>query len=251
MDIYTADPTIFPFAPPPPQPSRPLPLPLATLSTPPSDLPSHLKIDAIFVFDDPRDWALDTQIITDLLQSHAGYLGTYSSLNGDASLPKGGWQLDGQPTLHFSNGDLVWSAAHPLPRFGQGAFQGALMGVWREVTRGERLKQQIAGKPTVTTYRYADRVLGRLVQGGGAGGLRTVYMVGDNPSSDIEGANRYTALKNGGAEWVGVLVETGVWRAGKFGDAQLQRGKRPSKIVGDVKAAVKAALEREGWGGMF
>lgn len=250
MDIYTADPTIFPFAPPTPQPSRPLPLPLATLSTPLSDLPSHLKIDAIFVFDDPRDWALDTQIIMDLLQSHAGYPGTYSALNGDSSLTDGGWQQDGQPTLYFSNGDLVWSAAYPLPRFGQGAFQGALVGVWKGVTRGKKLKKYLVGKPTVTTYAYAEGVLGRLVQGG-VGGLRTVYMVGDNPHSDIEGANRYTAMKAGAAEWVSVLVETGVWRAGKVGDAQLRRGKNPSKVVGDVKAAVKAALEREGWGGMF
>lgn len=250
MDIYTASPTIFPFAPPTPQPSRPLPLPLATLSTPLSDLPSHLKIDAIFVFDDPRDWALDTQIILDLLQSHAGYPGTYSALNADPSLPYHGWQQDGQPALYFSNGDLVWSAAYPLPRFGQGAFQAALGGVWSRMTRGTRLQKRVIGKPTVTTYAYAEGVLGRLVQGG-VGGLRTVYMVGDNPQSDIKGANWYTERGGGKAEWVSVLVETGVWSGGRVGDAQLGGGKKPSKVVGDVKAAVKAALEREGWGGMF
>ncbi|KAK1833153.1 HAD-superfamily hydrolase [Podospora conica] len=253
-DIYTASPTIFPFAPPPPQPSRPLPLPLATPSTPPSALPSTLKIDAIFVFDDPRDWSLDTQLITDLLQSHAGHLGTHSPLNADPSLPNCGWQRDGQPPLYFSNGDLVWSAAYPLPRLGQGAFQAALAGLWRRVTGGHELRRRVMGKPQAETYAFAERVLAEhrhdlLGHAAAVGGLGRVYMVGDNPESDIAGANRYVSEK--GTEWVSVLVETGVWKRGRVGEAQLVGERRPARVVGDVKGAVSAALEREGWKGVF
>ena len=42
--------------------ARPLPSPINL-----NDPSKTLKIDAIFVFNDPRDWALDTQVIMDLL----------------------------------------------------------------------------------------------------------------------------------------------------------------------------------------
>ncbi|KAK1969071.1 HAD-superfamily subfamily IIA hydrolase [Colletotrichum sublineola] len=207
-----------------------------------------LKIDAMFVFNDPRDWALDIQIIMDLLLSRGGVLGTYSDKNGDGSLANGGWQQDGQPALVYSNADLLWPTTYHLPRFGQGAFQAAVAGVWRAVTGGAALQTTVFGKPFATTYRYAERVLeahrravlGRA--GGGGGGevapLKTVYMVGDNPESDIRGANDYSNEKT---EWASVLVKTGVWRK--------ERGPpthAPKMIVDDVKAAVEWALEREG-----
>lgn len=69
---------------------------------------NSLKIDAIFVYNDPRDWAVDTQLILDLLLSKQGILGTYSEKNGDKSLPNNGWQQDGQPPIFFSNPDLFW-----------------------------------------------------------------------------------------------------------------------------------------------
>ncbi|GJC97477.1 HAD-superfamily subfamily IIA hydrolase [Colletotrichum higginsianum] len=206
-----------------------------------------LKIDAMFVFNDPRDWALDIQIITDLLLSRGGVLGTYSTKNGDAALPNGGWQQDGQPALVYSNADLVWPTTYHLPRFGQGAFQAAVAGVWREVTGGAALRTTVFGKPFATTYRYAERVLNahrRAVLGktsrdvGELAPLKTVYMVGDNPESDIRGANDYS---NDETEWSSVLVRTGVWKQ--------ERGPpthAPKMIVDDVKAAVEWALQREG-----
>lgn len=41
-------------------------------------LDASLKISAIFVYKDPNDWALDTQIILDLRRSRDGVLGTDS-----------------------------------------------------------------------------------------------------------------------------------------------------------------------------
>ncbi|KAL2183189.1 HAD-superfamily hydrolase [Thermothelomyces heterothallicus CBS 203.75] len=288
-DIFAADPTIFPFqsASSYPHPSQPLPKPLYNKPTiDRASLPSHLKIDAIFVLNDPRDWALDTQIITDLLLSHAGYLGTYSPLNGKGNGDNGGgWQQDGQPRLYFSNADLLWSAAYHLPRLGQGAFQAALAGLWRRITGGAaELRRTSIGKPFAETYRFAERVLaahrrgvlramGHHVlhyhhhqhrqdppadlapdgggSGSGSGGgdeggevaLRRVYMIGDNPESDIAGANGYASPE--GTEWVPVLVRTGVWSEGRGG--KLEGRFEPRTVADDVTAAVRWALRREGW----
>ncbi|KAH6628393.1 HAD-like domain-containing protein [Chaetomium tenue] len=255
-DIYAADPTIFPFQAPSSYttPSQPLPKPLYSHPGPitnPATLPSHLKIDAIFVLNDPRDWALDLQIITDLLLSHAGYLGTYSPLNHPTPTtrdhPNGGWQNDSQPPLYFSNADLLWSAGYHLPRLGQGAFQAAVAGLWRRITGGAELRRVSIGKPYRETYRWAERVLTSMGDGGGriggVGGLRRVYMVGDNPESDIAGANGYCSEE--GTEWVSVLVRTGVWSAERGG--KLEGVFEPKVVVDDVMGAVKWALKKEGW----
>lgn len=214
-----------------------------------------LKIDAILVFSDPRDWALDIQIIVDLLMSRQGVLGTYSARNGDRSLPNDGWQQDGQPPVVFSNADLFWSTTYHHPRFGQGAFQAALQGVWGRVTGGKELVRTSFGKPFAETYQFAERVLnehrakvlgmGQKAETGSGGKkkemapLRRVYMIGDNPESDIRGANEFASPQ--GTEWTSVLVRTGVWRA--------ERGEpvhKPKMLVDDVKAAVEWALKREG-----
>ena len=203
------------------------------------------KIDGIFVFNDPRDWALDIQIIVDLLLSDRGVLGTYCSRNGDKSLPNDGWQSGKQPQLIFSNPDLFWSTAYHQPRFGQGAFQAALVGIWREVTGGKELKRRTIGKPYRLIYEYAERVLNghRENMLGGNNGcksapLHRVYMVGDNPASDIQGANNFQSPNE--TAWTSILVRTGVWRE--------ERGSpvyRPDVIADDVTGAVEWALRQE------
>ncbi|KAI1379151.1 HAD-superfamily hydrolase [Hypoxylon crocopeplum] len=238
-DILAAHPSIWPF--------EPLMESLYAATARPLPTPNP-KIDAIFVFNDPRDWALDIQIIADLLQSRAGVLGTYSPKNDDPRLDNHGWQRDGQPALYFSNPDLLWSAAYPHPRFGQGAFQAALAGVWHEVTGGAALLERTTiGKPHATTYAYAERVLNAHraqvlgVGPGDLGPLGRVYMVGDNPASDIRGANEYRSPA--GTPWTSVLVRTGVWSPERGGDPAF----KPAVVVDDVKAAVEWALGREGW----
>ena len=213
-----------------------------------------VKIDAILVFNDPRDWALETQITLDLLMSHAGYLGSISTKNGDSSLPNKGWQQDDQPPLYFSNPDLFWAAAYHLPRLGQGGFREALEGVWSAVTGGERvgvkLEKKVLGKPYQGTYDFAERKLQehRSVLRDSdhlrpialrnpneqTPELKEVYMVGDNPESDILGANRYKS--NFGTTWHSILVRSGVYSGG-------EPGHKPSVIVDDVWEAVKWAME--------
>lgn len=231
-DILMAHPTIWPF--------EPLMEELYAATARPLPNPQP-KIDAMFVFNDPRDWALDIQIITDLLLSAGGVLGTYSAKNG-----KAGWQSDGQPALFFSNPDLVWAAHYPLPRLGQGAFQAAIAGIWRQITGGEELRRTVIGKPHRPTYQYAERVLNQYraqslgADARGLAPLRSVYMVGDNPESDIRGANDFHSPA--GTSWHSVLVRTGVWSPERGEPAH-----PPKMIVDNVAAAVDWALRQEGY----
>ncbi|KAH9208975.1 HAD-like domain-containing protein [Leptodontidium sp. 2 PMI_412] len=218
---------------------RPLPQPID-----PTNPSKSLKISAIFVFNDPRDWALDTQIIMDLLMSKEGILGTVSEKNGNPSLRNSGYQQDGQPKLYFSNPDLLWAAAYHMPRLGQGGFQAALAGVFNEVTRAH-LKRTVIGKPYPATYLYAEQVLWdhrkMLLGQSGQGGKRLsrVFMVGDNPASDIKGANDYKGPEQ--IPWTSILVKTGVFQDGT------EPQYKPKVIVDNVLEAVKWALKEEGW----
>lgn len=75
-------------------------------------------------------------------------------------------------------------------------------------------------------------------------------MVGDNPESDIMGANNYKSPH--GTEWVSMLVKTGVFREGEEGsyDFKGRPELRPKVIVDDVKRAVDWALKDSGWDGV-
>lgn len=250
-DIYMANPEVWTF-------SRnfhsyyasfakPLPKPLYSPSDNPS-LSSSLKIDAVFIYSDPRDWGLDATILLDLLQSKDGVYGTLSEKNGNADLPNRGWQQDGQPPLFFSNPDLWWAAKYHLSRLGQGGFREALEGLWAAVTGGRnmgvKLNKTVIGKPFELTYKFAER---RLIEhrndlfkdAGELGKLKTVYMVGDNPESDIRGANTYRS--NLGTDWHSILVKTGVWQEDK------EPSWMPRDRVQGVWDAVRLAVEREGW----
>ncbi len=225
--------------------SRPLPR-----SVDPAGTPTPLKVDAIFVFNDPRDWALDSQIILDLLLSKQGILGTYSEKNGDPSLPNNGWQQDGQPRLFYSNPDLFWAAAYHLPRIGQGGFQAAFRGLWIATTNKSKLSSTTIGKPFPITYSYAEEVLNQhrlqiLDSNGfdtnGVEPLQRVFMVGDNPESDIRGANQYKS--ESGTQWSSILVKTGVFQDGTTPKYE------PNATVDGVLEAVKWALKEQGWKG--
>lgn len=249
-DIFAAYPAIWPFSqhllPYYAQFARPLPAPID-----PASPDTSLKIDAVFVYNDPRDWGLDTQIIKDVLLSHNGILGTLSPKNGDPSLPNRGYQQDGQPPLFFSNPDLLWAAKYHLPRLGQGGFREALEGVWAALTGGEKkgvvLQKIVMGKPHRPTYEFAEkRLIAHREQllakfDGRVGHLKRVYMVGDNPESDILGGNSYRSPF--GTDWISVLVQTGVYVGGT------KPAHPPRKTVGDVWDAVSWAVAQEQWKG--
>lgn len=221
--------------------ARPLPKPIDTI-----DPSKSLKIDAVFVFNDPRDWALDAQIIIDILLSSQGVLGTVSEKNGQKDLPNHGYQQDGQPPLYFSNPDLWWATAYHTPRLGQGGFREALEGIWAAITgspsREVELKKTVVGKPYQFTYAFAEKrlahVRSKMFKSSNLPPLRRVYMIGDNPESDIRGANTYRSKF--GSEWHSILVRTGVYRGG-------QSTWIPKATVENVQKAVEWALKSSHW----
>lgn len=235
-DIYAADPTIWPFS------KAFLELHRANARPLPNPLP---PFSAVFVYNDPRDWGLDLTVILDLLLSQGGKLGTLSPLNNRADLPNRGYQQDGQPELWFANPDLWWAAKHPLPRLGQGGFREALEGVWAAATGGSRmgvkLHKHVIGKPFHGTYEFAEKRLIQhrhdLFRGQDMEPLKRVYMIGDNPESDIRGGNTFQSPH--GAEWNTVLVKTGVYKDGE------DPSWKPTRIVEDVWDAVQWALKKE------
>jgi hypothetical protein len=165
--------------------SRPLPKPITM------DPSESLKIDAIFVYNDPRDWGLDATIIIDLLLSQQGVMGTLSLKNGNPDLPNHGYLQDGQPHLYYSNPDLWWAAKFHLSRLGQGAFRESLEGLWTAVTGGAKnsveLEKTLIGKPYYLTYEFAEKKLiqhrKNLLTSPDSPPLKRVYMIGDNPGN--------------------------------------------------------------------
>lgn len=143
---------------------------------------SKVKIEAIFVFADSRDWAGDQQIILDLLMSKGGYLGTRSETFEDG------------PPLFFSHNDVVWSAAHDLTRLGMGALRLSIEAMFKAVT-GKTLNTTAFGKPQIGTFEFATRLLQRWRKDTHRidAPPDTVYFVGDTPESDIRGTNEFNA----------------------------------------------------------
>jgi HAD superfamily hydrolase (TIGR01456 family) len=186
----------------------------------------QIKIEAIFVFADSRDWAGDQQIILDLLMSKGGYLGTRSET------------FDEGPPVFFSHNDVIWSASHDLTRLGMGALRLSLEAMYKAVT-GKELQTTAFGKPQVGTFQFATRLLQqwRKDTHGIDAPPETVYFVGDTPESDIRGTNEFN--KHSDNTWYSILVRTGVFQEGtkpKFA---------PKATVDTVLDAVLHGIERE------
>jgi HAD superfamily hydrolase (TIGR01456 family) len=244
-DIFVAEPDIYPFA-------DLTSSHHAAHGRDPRYIPrtadGRIKVNAVFVFSSPRDWGLDLQLTVDLLLSRDGILGTTSQKNGEPSLPNRGYQQDGQPAIYFCNPDLTWATKYPQPRIAQGSFAAALDGIWASRTGGAKLLNRfVCGKPTKRTYEYAERAMldchtalhTANFPDEEVAKLQTVYMIGDNPASDIAGANAFTSLA--GIKWKSILVESGVYESGGVPAHQ------PTAIAKGVKEAVELAFEMERW----
>ncbi|KZV71152.1 HAD-superfamily hydrolase [Peniophora sp. CONT] len=178
-------------------------------------------ISAAFVFHDPRNWALDIQILLDVILS-GGVVGqpwTYSSNPHNSPVD-----------LVFCNPDLIWKSDFPVPRLGQGGFREAFQAVFKAVT-GQEYRYTQYGKPTKPAYDFARKMLEDRLRALGA--HRTAeegfaaYMIGD-----IAGAN--------GAGWSSVLVRTGVYE-----DTHGPPAHKPTHIADHVLDAVQWAMRKE------
>lgn len=152
---------------------------------------SKVPIATVLVCHDSRDWALDIQVICDVLRSEGGLLGTlgphHHTPNFKQSVP-----------IYFSNSDFTYVNEFSVPRFAQGSFRMALEHLYHELTGHRLIAAQEFGKPFPAMYDYARQVLGA-----DSSNQMAIFGVGDNVSSDIVGANM--------AGCKSVLVRTGVW----------------------------------------
>ena len=213
-DIVAWDPTIAPF-------KKLTPIELAAAE--PQDF-SKTNIDAILVFSSSRDYGTDLQIIMDLLRSSHGRLGTVASDPVSERIP-----------IYFSHGDLVFPNQHFQPRMSQGTFRIALEAMYKTLT-GVELERIVYGKPETEAYTYAEGVLAAWMEDlyGVVGKVpENVYMVGDNPASDICGGNKHG--------WKTCLVRTGVFQGAE------NDKKHPANfgVFDNVLGAVTAALKSE------
>lgn len=185
---------------------------------------SRVKFDAILIFADSRDYATDMQLVIDLLLAEDGKMLTRAKDPVASRIP-----------VYFSQGDLVFPTNHRgPPRLTQGSFRIAIEAQYKALT-GVDLERVVYGKPERATYTYADEVLrswmeqihneSRLPQ--------NVYMVGDNPASDICGGNMYG--------WNTCLVRTGVFQGGENDE------NNPANfgVFPNVLEAVKTAVRKE------
>ncbi|KAH6914224.1 HAD-like domain-containing protein [Coprinopsis sp. MPI-PUGE-AT-0042] len=184
---------------------------------------SKVPISAAFVFHDPRNWALDVQILCDIVQS--------GGIVGGPPVPAD--SRTNPVNLIFCNPDLLWKSDFEQPRIGQGGFKEAFQAVHTALT-GEPYTHVQYGKPSKATYDFAREVIANHFHE--EYGLREapsqLYMIGDNPESDIAGANA--------AKWDSVLVKTGVYDPKRGAPTH-----EPTYIAEDVNEAVNWAIERE------
>ncbi|CAI4213248.1 unnamed protein product [Parascedosporium putredinis] len=188
----------------------------------------RVNFDAVLVFADSRDYATDMQIIMDLLTSVDGRLGTRSKDPIKTQLP-----------IYFSHGDLIMPTEHKLgPRLTQGAFRIALEAQWKAITGGE-LERVVYGKPELATYKYADEVMRSWMKEIHNEHTipENIYMIGDNPQSDIIGGNMYG--------WNTCLVRTGVFQGGDNDEENPANFGVFPTVLDAVQAAVAKELGHE------
>ncbi|KAA8900262.1 HAD-like domain-containing protein [Sphaerosporella brunnea] len=184
---------------------------------------ANMNIEAILVFSDSRDYATDMQIIIDLLRSENGRYGTIAKDPISQRIP-----------IYFSQGDLLCPTEHPIPRMSQGTFRIALEAMYKALT-GVELERTIYGKPEAATYTYADEVLTSWMEEIHSENVlpQNVYMIGDNPQSDIVGGNMYG--------WNTCLVKTGV----HTGDENDKENPASMGLFENVLHAVITCMQKE------
>jgi ribonucleotide monophosphatase NagD (HAD superfamily) len=186
------------------------------------------------------------QILCDVLRA-GGYPGKV-----DSNLP--------QPPIFFAADDFEYSTQFPVPRFGMGAFRIILESLYVKL-----MKRPLAftsfGKPKPIAYNLAgktlhniarmmhfqDRMIPSPKETSSVGrlelpepreedhALKTLYMIGDNPETDIAGAI------GAGRPWFSILVRSGNFRGTGNHDKY-----SADKVVDDVYAAVDFIFKREG-----
>eukprot|EP00076_Gallus_gallus_P008731 XP_004938006.1 haloacid dehalogenase-like hydrolase domain-containing 5 isoform X1 [Gallus gallus] len=137
-------------------------------------------IEGVVLFGEPVRWETSLQLIIDVLLS-----------NGNPGAEPEGIPYPHLPVL-ACNMDLLWMAEAKMPRFGHGTFLLCLENIYKKVTGRELKYEALIGKPSTVTYRYAEYLIKEQAEKHGwKAPIRRLYAIGDNPMSDVYGANLY------------------------------------------------------------
>ncbi|XP_074051065.1 haloacid dehalogenase-like hydrolase domain-containing 5 [Macrotis lagotis] len=238
---------------------RPKDMPPLTTDFPP--------IEGVLLLGEPVRWETNLQLIIDVLLSN-GNPGTGLAVAPYPHLP-----------VLTSNMDLLWMAEAKMPRFGHGTFLLCLESIYRKITGKELKYEALVGKPTITTYQYAEFLIRKQAERCTRGGpIRRLYAIGDNPVTDVYGANLYNHYlqKNGKGEvqecyeeikkkqgppmaerCFSILVRSGVFDPSMKQKETTFHGHRDfifdpslleaSFVVADVHEAIQLVFCKEGW----
>uniref|UniRef100_A0A8R1I2I6 Uncharacterized protein n=1 Tax=Caenorhabditis japonica TaxID=281687 RepID=A0A8R1I2I6_CAEJA len=150
-------------------------------------------IEAIVMLGEPLKWETSLQLLLDCVLTH----GTMDSMT--SPLVAGG-RPDHIPIV-ACNVDLVWMAdvASQLPRIGHGVFIHVLDSLYAELTKNHLQYRAVLGKPTEVSYLHAAHKIQRQARAMDLDDVKYLYVIGDNPMSDVLGARLFDRyLRHGG-----------------------------------------------------
>ena len=167
-------------------------------------------IAAVLVFSQPSNWYEGIQILCDLVQRRE-------------AVP-----------IFAGNPDIEYPTTHSVPRFTMGAFLHAFQALYSYST-GQAAEIQFQGKPYAPIYHQAEEMLKELHPNAS---FRVIYAIGDNPKSDIRGANE------AGTQYHSILVKTGVFDATLTNDEEFPAQFVCPSIVQAVEYILARNLEQ-------
>lgn len=164
-------------------------------------------IDCIVLLGEPVNWERNCQIILDVI------LGKGHPNIRNPEYPN----IKNKIPIIAANLDLSWKGAANMPRFGNGAFLLILETLYKKFTGNTLEYEKMFGKPSHHTYEFCLKRLRQLYPDQK---IETIIGIGDNPQSDIAGANNIKMIDKKHS-WLSVLVETGVYARRSSRDFEL------------------------------
>ena len=180
-----------------------------------------IQIFAIIILNDVHKWDECTQIMCDLCSSENGIIADkINSLADD---------FEHIPIYACSN-DLMYAGKFRLPRIACGGAVETFKNLYKIIHKQEP-KITFYGKPELTSYKYAEDYIRAKWKNFE---ITNFYMIGDNPLTDIKGANN--------AKWKSILVKTGMHQSDEN-----DLDNPATFVVNHIKEAVNLILKLEGF----
>jgi len=179
-----------------------------------------LPVSAMIIWNDVYKWDECAQIMCDLTSSEDGTIAD--------KFPEHGTKTKHIPIYACSN-DLVYAGNFRLPRIACGGAVETFKHMYK-LLYGLDPEITYYGKPEISTFRYTEQYVREKWNNFE---ISNFYMIGDNPTTDIKGANR--------AGWTSILVKSGIFK-GDENDVQ-----NPANfVVNDLKEAIQLIFKLEG-----